>query len=131
MWSGHSRSRVRLLYLLLSASRCSGVEVSPAHGLTPRDEAGYELAVAAVWDPETLPELTFFQGELECELRQVESSEQHESPAAGEQRGTQDQAQVRVIQGVAHVPIRSLYHEPLRNIVLLSHSSRWKQGSGE
>jgi hypothetical protein len=86
------------------------VEVSLAHGLTSRDEAGYELAVAAVWDPETLPELTFFQGELEGELGQVESSEQHESPAAGEQRGTQDQAQVRIIQGVAHVPIRSLYH---------------------
>ena len=84
-----------------------------------------------VGNAKALPELTFFQGELECELRQVESSEQHESPAAGEQRGTQDQAQVRVIQGVAHVPIRSLYHKPLRNIVLLSHSSRWKQGSGE
>src|SRR5918995_1006982 len=88
----------------------SGVEVSLAHGLTSRDEAGYELAVAAVWDPQNLPELTFFPGGVEGELGQVESSEQHESPAAGEQRGTQDQAQVRIIKGVAHVPIRSLYH---------------------
>ena len=107
------------------------MEVSLAHGLTPRDEAGYELAVAAVWDPETLPELTFFQGELEGELGRVESSEQHESPAAGEQRGTQDQAQVRIIQGVAHVPIRSLYHEPLRNAILLGPYPGEEQSSGE
>jgi hypothetical protein len=46
----------------------SGVEVSLVHRPTPRDEAGYEFAVAAVWDTETLPELTFFQRELECEL---------------------------------------------------------------
>jgi hypothetical protein len=88
----------------------SDVEVSLAHGPTPWDEAGYEFAVAAVGGAEAFPELAFFQGDLEGELDQVESSEQHERPAAGEQCGTQDQAQVRVIQGVAHVPIRSLYY---------------------
>ena len=107
------------------------MEVSLAYGPTPRDEAGYELAVAAVWGTETLPELAFFQGELEGELSQVESSDQHESPAAGEQRRAQDQAQVRVIQGVAHIPIRSLYHEPLRNAILLGPYPGEEQSSGE
>jgi hypothetical protein len=46
----------------------SGMEVSLAYGSTPRDEAGYELAVAAVCSPEAFPELTFFQRELEGEL---------------------------------------------------------------
>ena len=46
----------------------SGVEVSLAHGPAPRDEAGHELAVAAVRTTEALYQLTFFQGELEGEL---------------------------------------------------------------
>ena len=50
-----------------------------------------------VWDTEALPELAFFQGELEGELGQVEGSKQHESPAASEQPCARDQAEVRVI----------------------------------
>jgi len=56
--------------------RGSGVEVSPAHGPTPRDETGYQLAVATVWNAEALPELAFFEGELEGKLGQVEDSDQ-------------------------------------------------------
>jgi hypothetical protein len=63
-----------------------GVEVSLSHVPTPRTEAGYELAVAAVWDAEALPELAFFQGELEGELGQIEHGDQHEGPATGQQR---------------------------------------------
>lgn len=58
------------------------------HGPTPRNETGYELAVAAVRDAETLPELTLFQGDLESELGQVENREQHENPSMGEETRT-------------------------------------------
>jgi hypothetical protein len=44
------------------------MEVSLAHGSTPRDEAGHELTVSVVWSPEAFPELAFFQRELEGEL---------------------------------------------------------------
>ena len=67
------------------------------HGPTPWYETGYELAVAAVRDSEALPELAFFQGELEGELGQVQGGKQHESPGAGEQPRTHNQAEVRVI----------------------------------
>jgi pyruvate-formate lyase-activating enzyme len=46
----------------------SGVEVSLAHGPAPRDETGHELTVATVWNAEALPELAFFQRELEGQL---------------------------------------------------------------
>ena len=75
----------------------SGMKVSLPHGPTPRDEPGYQLAVAAVGDAEALPEFAFFQGQLESELEKVEGSKQHESPAASEQPCTQEQAEVRVI----------------------------------
>jgi hypothetical protein len=45
---------VWVVYALLPCPYChntatgSGMEVSLSHGPTPRDEAGYELAVAAV-----------------------------------------------------------------------------------
>jgi hypothetical protein len=74
-----------------------GVEVSLVHGPMPWNEAGYELAVAAVGKAEALPELEFFQGKLKGELGQVEDGDQHESPAASEQRRAYDQAEVRVI----------------------------------
>jgi len=45
-----------------------GVQVSLAYGPTPRDEAGYELTISVVCNPEAFAELTFFQGELEGEL---------------------------------------------------------------
>ena len=96
----------------------------------PRDEAGHELAVAAVWDAEAFPELTFFQGELESELDQVEGGKQHESPASREQGRTHDQAEVPVVERVTHVPIRSFYHQPLRDAILLGPGSWGKQGSG-
>jgi len=35
------------------------------HGPTPRDETGYELAVAAVLYPGALSKLEFYQGQLE------------------------------------------------------------------
>ena len=107
------------------------MEVSLLNGPTPRDEAGYELAVAAVWGAKAFPELTFFQRELEGELSQVEGSEQHESPASREQRRTYYQAEVPVVERVTHVAIRSLYHQPLRNAVLLGPGPWGKQGSGE
>jgi hypothetical protein len=108
-----------------------GVELSLSHGTTPRTEAGNELAVTAVWDAEAPPELAFFQGELEGELRQVERGDQHEGPATEEQRRAQDQAEVRIIEGVAHVPIRSLYYQALGDAVILGPSPRREQGSGK
>jgi hypothetical protein len=54
----------------------SGVEVSLLHGPTSRDEAGYEFAVAMVRTTEALHQFTFFQGELEGELGQVEGGDQ-------------------------------------------------------
>src|SRR5215217_2271985 len=104
------------------------MEVSLLNGPTPRDEAGYELAVAAVWGAKAFPELAFFEGQLEGELSQVEGSDQHEGPAAGEQRRTYYQAEVPVVEGVTHVPIWSLYHHALRNAFLLSPDSRRGQG---
>lgn len=68
----------------------SSMEVSLAYRFTPRNETGYELAVAAVRDPEALSKLAFFQGDLQGQLSEVEGSKQHESPAAGEQRRAQD-----------------------------------------
>jgi hypothetical protein len=44
------------------------MEVSLAYGPTPRNETGYELAVAIVWKTEAFPEFTFFQRELEGKL---------------------------------------------------------------
>jgi hypothetical protein len=72
------------------------MQVSLAYRLAVREEAGHELAVTSVWNAEALPELAFFQRELEGELGQVEEGKQHESPAAGEQRRAQDQAEVPV-----------------------------------
>ena len=68
----------------------SSMEVSLAYRFTPRNETRYELAVAAVRDPEALSKLAFFQGDLQGQLSEVEDSKQHESPAAGEQRRAQD-----------------------------------------
>src|SRR5215211_5031267 len=45
---------------LLNTASGSGLEVSLAHRPTPRDETGHELAVAAVWNAEALPQLAFF-----------------------------------------------------------------------
>ena len=43
------------------------MKVLLAYGPAPRDETGYELAVALVWNAEAFPELAFFEGELEGE----------------------------------------------------------------
>src|SRR5215217_1455425 len=64
------------LPLLHNAVISSSVEVLPAHGPTPRNEAGHEFTVAAVWDAEALSEFAFFEGELEGKLGQVEGSDQ-------------------------------------------------------
>jgi hypothetical protein len=45
----------------------SGLKVLLAYRPALRDETGYELAVALVWDAEAFPELAFFQGKLESE----------------------------------------------------------------
>jgi hypothetical protein len=92
----------------------SGLEVSLAHGPTPRDETRYQLAVAAVWGAKAFPELTFFQRELEGELSQVEGSDQHESPASGEQRRTYYQAEVPVVERVTHVGSPGCHLQTLR-----------------
>ena len=62
-----------------------------AYGPAPVDEVGNTLAVEAIWETEAGSELTFFQGECECELVQVESGERDEGQAAGEQHCTHDQ----------------------------------------
>jgi len=62
----------------------SSVEVSLLYRPTPWNEARYELAVPVVWNAEALPELTFFQGELEEELDNVEGGDEHERPASRE-----------------------------------------------
>src|SRR5215208_2383493 len=124
--------RSSAMHLVLSLSLVdSGMEVSLAHGPTPRNETGYELAVAAVWGAKALHQLAFFEGELEGKLSQVEGSDQYQGPAAGEQRRTYYQTEVPVVERVTHVPIRSLYHHALRNAVLLGPSPRGEQGSGE
>jgi hypothetical protein len=53
---------------LRSSATHFGVQVSLAYGPTPRDEAGYELTISVVWNPEAFAELPFFQGELEGQL---------------------------------------------------------------
>jgi hypothetical protein len=45
-----------------------GVQVSLEYGPTPPDEAGYELPISVVCNPQAFAELPFFQGELEGEL---------------------------------------------------------------
>jgi hypothetical protein len=72
------------LALLHNSVIGSSVEVSLLYRPTPWNEARYELAVPAVWNAEALPELTFFQGELEEELDNVEGGDEHESPASRE-----------------------------------------------
>jgi hypothetical protein len=59
---------LRLYGVLRSSAMHFGVQVSLAYGPTPRDEAGYELTISVVWNPEAFAELPFFQGELEGEL---------------------------------------------------------------
>jgi hypothetical protein len=98
------------------------MKVLLAYGPALRDETRHELAVAAVWNAEAFPELAFFERELESELGQVEGGDQHQSPVSREQRRAQDQAEVPVVERVTHVPIRSLYHQPLRNAILLGAS---------
>ncbi len=109
----------------------SGVEISPSRGPPPRYETGHELAVAYVLDTEALPELAFFQRELEGELGHVEDGKQHKAPAAGEQSCARDQAEIGVVQRIADVPVRSLHHQALRYTVLFGPCPYQKLGSGE
>src|SRR5215218_7577944 len=111
------------------SSAGSSFEVSPVYGPEPRDEAGHELAVAAVRGAEASAQLALFEGYLEGELSQIDSSEQEKSPATGEKGRAHDQGRAREVEGIAHVAVRPLHHQPLRDV--LGSGPRRKQGAGE
>src|SRR5215218_10951406 len=103
------------------------VEISFPYGPESRDEAGHELAVAAVRGTEASAQLALLEWDLERELYQVEGGEQEKSPAAGEKGRAHDQGRAREVEGIAHVAVRSLHHQPLRDVL----GPGRKQGAGE